>query len=85
MAQHRHHQPGLGLRRDAHVHRAVPRDDAGFVVEQGIDLRKVRDRQHHRAHEKGQQREFAPAVAEAGVELCAQRLEFGHVAFLDIG
>jgi hypothetical protein len=49
LAQHRHHQAGIGLRRHAEVHRVVQRQHAGFVVEARVDLRELGHRAHHGA------------------------------------
>ncbi len=84
MAQHRHRQPAVRLRRDAHVHRAVARDHAGFVVEARIDLREVAQREHHRADQQRQRRELAARIAVTAVQFGAQRFELGHVDFLDV-
>ena len=85
VAQYRHHQAAVGLRRDADVHRAIAGDDAGIVVEARVDLRKFAHRQHDRARQQRQQREAAALGTPLRVQPRAQRLQLGDVDLFDVG
>ena len=85
VADDRHQQSGLRLRRDAQVHSAMTRDHARGVVEVGVDLRVVGHGEHHRAHDEGQQRELRLVVATVLVQEAPQPFELRHVDFLDVG
>jgi len=84
IADHRHHQARRGLRRHAQVHRAVARHHAGFIVIAGVEHGELRQRAADR-HDQQRQHGQARTIETAGVELRAQFLQRGDIAFLDIG
>ena len=84
MAQHRHHEPALGLRGDTQVHPGVAGHHTRLVVVAGVDLRKLAQRQHHSARQEGQHRELAARRAIQAVELGAQGLQLSHVDLFDV-
>ena len=66
------------------MHRAITGDDVRLIVKAGIDHRILRDHLAQGGDEQRQHGELGP-LAPACVQLRAQRLQIGYVAFLDIG
>jgi hypothetical protein len=81
MADDRNHQPRVGLRGDTHVNGGMPRDDLRRIVISRVELRKVGDGPAERGDQERQQGKARPFR----IHPRAQRLERGHVHFLDIG
>ena len=84
MAHHDHHQAGRCLHRHAQMHAFMPGDDAGLIIETGIDLRKLPQGPHHRQGDEREQRQAPALRLMSCVEPGAQRHQRRHVHFLHV-
>ena len=84
MAHHDHHQPGGCLHRHPQMHAFMPGDDAGLIIEAGIDLRKLPQGPHHRQGDERQQRQAPSLRLMPFIEPGAQRQQRRHVHFLHV-
>ena len=84
MAHHRHDQAVIGLGGDADIDALMAIYHASFIIVARIDLRKRRQARDQRAHQKRQHRKLWLIGAAGIVEVRAQLLKLGEIAFLDI-
>ncbi len=78
MAHHRNGQPGGRLGGDADMDGGVAVDDAGMVVESGVDAGLLGDGLYQRAHQERQDRELGLLGLAVAVHRRAQILERRH-------
>jgi hypothetical protein len=85
MADHRDHQAGRRLRRDADMDSTMPLERLHLVVVERVHLGKVGDRLDEGQHQEGHQGEARPILPALAIQGRAQFLERGDVDLLDVG